>query len=411
MLADRSPTAWWLDDRPSFSGPCGSHTEVQVRIPTLLCTMLAVGAVTTYAGQAQATEPGSSVVLNVIVLDKTGEPIAGLASGDFLVSVDGVERPVTSVQFFGTTTGQVGAPARSVVLAIDLGSIRAGSGQAMLESVSAFVDSLAPTDRVGLVTFPGGGPVVDLTTDRASIKDAVGRIVGNRHPVPSTYSLGLVEALYYFDRDPRWESVVRRECDERYRDPFMNEHCRSGMEQDAEVMMAAVTESTTYTVAALRRVLLQLSPIEGVKTVLLVSEGIVTGSAQRPASVVDPSVVRTAAARAGAGLYVFQVQARMLEMGRSRISQTVAEDEALRRQGLDALAAQVGGVVIPLRNDGDAAFRAVARELSAVYLLGVAPTATDRDGQPHTVRVEVKRPGAVVRLTSTRLRATPAGTQ
>lgn len=383
-----------------------------MRSRRLLCAMLAVAAVTPIAGQAQTTAPGTSVVLNVIVLDKSGEPMSGLEAGDFLVSVDGVQRPVTSVQFFGKTTGRVGAPAQSVVLAIDQGSIGAGSGQAVLQSASAFVDSLPPTDQVGIVTFPGGGQVVDLTTDRASIKEALAKVVGNRHPVSSTYSLGLVEALYYFDRDPRWDSVVRRECDERYRDDrYMIQHCSSGMEQDAEAMLAAVTESSTNTVAALRQVLLKLAPVEGVKTVLLVSEGIVVGSSQRPASIVDVSVVRTAAARASAGLYVFQLESRMLEMGKSRISLTRREDEALLRQGLDALAAQVGGAVIPVRNDGAVAFQAVARELSGVYLLGVEPLATDRDRQAHSVRVEVKRPGAVVRLTSTRLQTTAGGTQ
>ena len=66
--------------------------------------------------------------------------------------------------------------------------------------------------------------------------------------------------------------------------------------------------------------------------------------------------------------------------------------------GLEAVAGNAGGTVIRVQGTSpDVAFDRVLSETSGHYLLGVESIADDRDGQPHTIRVKVKRGGAEVR--------------
>ena len=66
--------------------------------------------------------------------------------------------------------------------------------------------------------------------------------------------------------------------------------------------------------------------------------------------------------------------------------------------GLEAVAGNAGGTVIRVQGTSpDVAFDRVLLETSGHYLLGVESIADDRDGQPHPIRVRVKRGGTQVR--------------
>lgn len=376
----------------------------------LLCVTVALSTVTTHTAQSQAPEPRPGLVLTAVIVDTAGEPIADLASTDFAVTVDGTPRALRFAQFVTHAVGQPSTPPRTIILLIDRANLRAGSGGPTLNAASAFLDRLAPTDGVGLVALPSGGPAIDVTTDRARVKDALGKVSGQVRPAPNTmsHSFGLVEALYFLERDPRWNLVVTRECIERYLPGYLVSHCSTGIEQDAENLVLYVKEAGANAVNVMQRVLLWLSFLDGPKALVLVTDGLVTGSPQSPNSLVDTEPLRKAAAAGGAGVYLLYQQGGMPEMRRSPTAQ---EDEGLRRSGLDVVAERTGGIVIPITSGGDAAFARVAREMSGHYVLGLEPLPVDREGVLSNVEVKVRREGAVVRAHSSRMRAAAVGTQ
>jgi hypothetical protein len=148
--------------------------------------------------------------------------------------------------------------------------------------------------------------------------------------------------------------------------------------------------------------------VDGPKSVVVLTEGLVTGSPQRPNSLVDTQPLRKAAAAGGAGVYLLYQQVGMPEMRRSPTAQ---DDEGLRRAGLDMVAEKTGGLVIPITSGGDAAFARVAGEMSGHYVLALQPLPADREGDLGDIKVEVKRKGAVVRAHSSRMRAPVVTTQ
>ena len=132
------------------------------------------------------------VTVDAIVVDKEGRPVTGLTADDFLLTVDGKPRPIDTFELVAVRTGDTSAnrrlpdissndvaePARVILLVIDRTNMRLGDGRAALDGLKGLIDNLAPRDRLGLVTMPGGGPVIPPTGDHQSVIDAIGRIRG-----------------------------------------------------------------------------------------------------------------------------------------------------------------------------------------------------------------------------------------
>ena len=64
---------------------------------------------------------------------------------------------------------------------------------------------------------------------------------------------------------------------------------------------------------------------------------------------------------------------------------------------LDAVAAATGGEMFTIAMNADSALTRIESELSGYYLLAIESVAVDRDGKPHALRIEVGRPGVIVR--------------
>ena len=69
----------------------------------------------------------------------------------------------------------------------------------------------------------------------------------------------------------------------------------------------------------------------------------------------------------------------------------------IRTDGLEALAAAARGTLFTVTGTGSQLFSHIEAELSGYYLLGVESDPIDRDGKPHTIRIDVQRRGAIVR--------------
>ncbi len=124
------------------------------------------------------------VALPVFVTDKNGQPMTGLAAGDFEVSEDG--RPVKIVGFQEVDTRQAsgsvptavaGAVRRQFLLLFDLSFTRVAGLVRARQAALEFVDKrLGPDDLVGVATFSvekGMQILVSFTRDRRQARAAI----------------------------------------------------------------------------------------------------------------------------------------------------------------------------------------------------------------------------------------------
>ena len=151
-----------------------------------------------------------------------------------------------------------------------------------------------------------------------------------------------------------------------------------------------------------------LASLPGRKTVVLVSGGLISGDRGGRPDLGD--FMRSVGAEAGASassLYVLHVDDSFFDAfsatnnpvtDASDRTRSAARDSYLLGTGLDRLAGTAGGALLRVQaGTADSAFDRVLRESEAYYLLGVQPSADDRDGKLHFLRVKVKRRGVTVR--------------
>lgn len=116
----------------------------------------------------------------VSVMDAQGYPVTGLLTEHFSITEDG--QPVSAFQLSSLSDAPL-----SLVFVID---VRASMGyggnpshlERLIQSINAFVDTLAPQDSVGVVKISNPSAVVlELTTDKAAVQDAVSKLVPEQY--------------------------------------------------------------------------------------------------------------------------------------------------------------------------------------------------------------------------------------
>ena len=137
------------------------------------------------------------VSLDFVVLDRDGVPVADLTVDQVTLRVDGRARPLQSLRYVAVGdrragTGGVAAdppygtnvltdqvqPGRALVLVVEDESIEINRERLMREAVGLLLTSLAPHDRVAVVTVPHGGLRLDFTTDHAKAIRVFSEITG-----------------------------------------------------------------------------------------------------------------------------------------------------------------------------------------------------------------------------------------
>ena len=168
--------------------------------------------------------------LDVTVVDDRGKPIADLTPADFVVRIDGNAAPRRDGRV-GAARRRDGAPppppppdgystnesatgGRLIVIAVDQPNIRFGGAMAIAKAANGFIDRLLPSDRVAVAGIGLGAPATAFTADRARVKQAIARMVGQKAPeLRATHSIALAEALAIERGEPgALEPVVAREC-------------------------------------------------------------------------------------------------------------------------------------------------------------------------------------------------------
>ena len=374
------------------------------------------------------------IPVDVQVVDKTGQPAAGLTASEFEVTINGRRRKVVSADLvdyasgtrpLGTTpttapdgaplapAAQTRLPGRIFVLAVDANSFEPGRARPLLDAAADFVRKLTPDDEVGLFTFPGG-PIVDVTTEHDAVIRSLEKIVTRLEAPPAgEFRLGLGELVDLArlhsrdivdmsDGDPMLD-VAQHFCPRSLGDEYPS--CLRRLESEVRGQVLVYEAAAQVTSGNLRELMAGLRRSARRKTLVLVSGGLVSSNepAGRPDNNRFGLEIGRAAAEANVNVYaLFQDPSRErgLSAENSRGPSTVrpAFESQLRSSWLDDLAGSAGGSLLSIvAGDGESAFGQVLRETSAFYLLGVEPAAQDRDGRLHELRVTVRQKGLSVR--------------
>lgn len=297
---------------------------------------------------------------------------------------------------------------RVIVIAIDCLSFDASASQHVIATAQQFIDRLPPTDEVGLFTYPYG-PKISPTTDHATVRSRLLTVQGQRdqpshqfHLRPSEIvDLSGVARFGVSTQNALLQSVVTRECGEP-----VEATCQ-------QRLMLEITGAALYYegqgnagLGMLRSLIQQLALINGRKTLVLISAGMMASDVPggRPDIGELGILVGKEAARSNTSIYTlfldtstidrFQAQVR----GSDKNLQGETRDSEVFGRWLDQFSGAAGGALFKVQvGGGEYAFDRVLREISAYYMLGVEPAEDDRDGRAHEIKVKTNQKNLIMR--------------
>lgn len=397
------------------------------RLPLLL--MLVAGAsLAAQAPPAASPQPQSQppvfrtgvdlLSVDATVVDRDGRQVTDLRPEEFVVEVDGDARPVVSAEYIsladagaapaGGASRPAAAPAqddyfstnarvlrsgRLILLLVDQGNIRSGEGRRMMRSAAAFVDRLLPDDRVAMVAIPRG-TLVDFTTEHERVREALLATVGQASPYKGRFYMSLSEAIATVEHS---DAVLRtqlilRECAAVLSNPVELTRCEIEVEQEAGEYVNHQRQQTQASLSGLRAVLKSLAALEGPKSVILISEGMVLEGLGG-----DMDEVAAIAADVRASLDIMLLDVPSVDVTQSQRPSTPREDREREIAGLEMLAGMSRGALHRILSSGDQAFSRIVQSLAGHYLIGVEARRSDRDGRRHRISVKTTRRGVTVR--------------
>ena len=367
------------------------------------------------------------ITVDVVVVDKKGQPVPGLTRDDFVVEEDG--RPQTIVSFEAVrleaepaeaaltahvvATNEVAEksqPGRAFAIVLDDLGLELSDAVETRRAVAQFLErSVQDGDEVTLATTSADAWWSARIPEGRDDLLAVARRLRSRTSNASTASDYMSDyEAFWIDRGgraagPAIARVIKRWTDNRIcfeRDPacgFLVEGRARGLEGERR-------QRTTATLETVRRALLSLGPMRGRKSLLLFSRGFIQDFSQEIRGVVAASRETNTA--------VFFIDARGLftnltdtgmsaatpgmpdvrQLGRMNI-----ESSTLGAAGAMSLAEETGGFVVRNTNDIAAGAERVAAESRVFYMLGFEPPPGKKRGEWRKLRVEVKRDGLSVR--------------
>ena len=394
----------------------------------LICSVFVVTAVA--SGSAQSPQTASPkpqvpspifragielVTVDVTALDSNGRQVMDLTPADFEVEIDGDRRQVTSAEYVRSadplrvigpaqkvvvpdetfsSSNAKGAPSgRLIMILVDQGNIRTGSARAVMNSAKRFVDTLTPEDRVAVVAIPGPGELVDFTNNHDRVREALLRIVGQATALRSRFNLSVTESMAIYMRSDAQLAlqVILRECGQVIA-AAEAERCEREVEQDAAEVVNEVRQRTQDSVHGMRAVFKSLAGLEGPKSVILVSEGLIfegLGS--------ETDDLASVAADSRATLDILLLDVPMFDVAQSARPTTPREDRNLQVTGLEQLAGASRGNLYRINTTAEYAFDRISRSLDGYYLLAVESKPDDRNGRRHRLTVRSARRGVTIR--------------
>ncbi|HEV3215943.1 MAG TPA: VWA domain-containing protein [Vicinamibacterales bacterium] len=382
-----------------------------MRATAASAVLVACGLAGLAAQSAQAPVFRSGVELlevEVSVVDGSGKPVDNLRAPDFAVSVDGQLRRVVSSEYISDVSAEsqlAGVtvdpyvsnntdrrPGRLIVLVIDQNNMTMARLRGALESVRVFIDSLAPNDRVALMSIPSPGPRVDFTTNHKQVKAALNGVMSNGEIDRTRFNISNYEALALDEKSDAMtiQRMLARLCGDA--SPGALATCGSDVEQDAMQLAQRIRLQATESVSALGVLLKNLKEVEGSKSLILLSQGLnIEGTHSEAGSLAQ------LAAEARTSVNVLLFDTSPTDASERMVSATQGADRDLREAGLESLASRSRGALFRINTNPTYTFERITRELAGHYLLGVESPVADRDGKRHDIKVKVQRQGTQVR--------------
>jgi VWFA-related protein len=358
------------------------------------------------------------LTVDATVVDRDGKQITDLTPTEFEVSVDGDERPVVSAEYvklvddtpipvgarrpptvkpdpdaaFFSTNARTLMPGRHILLLVDQGNIRVGQGRLVMRSAVKFVDGLSPADRVAMVAIPQG-QLVDFTTEHERVREALLATVGLASPFKGRYHISLSEAIATVEHSDATlrAQLFLRECGGALMSAIDIARCEIEVEQEAAEIVNHQRIQTQASLRGMREVLRSLAGLEGPKSVILISEGLVLEGLSG-----DVDDIAAIAADVRASLDVLLLDVPAVDVTESQRPTTPREDRDKQVEGLESLAGLARGALHRVITTGDSAFQRVMRSIAGHYLIAVEAQPRDRDGKRHRIQVKSRRRGATV---------------
>src|SRR5258705_1915696 len=309
--------------------------------------------------QDQTQQPTFRTGVEVIrvatgAIDRSGAPVTDLHAPEFTVKIDGQVRRVVTADLvkyqytpndgrqrprpqkqesFETlyTTNITQPEGRMIMIAVDQMNIRPGAARPILDAAARFLDRLNPADRVAFVSYPEPGVIIDFMGDRQRIRLAMEKVIGTQSRFVGRRNIGLVEAIDIAQKgdDRRLLEVVNREC--RGLLDMALDQCQRDIVDESNSILWTTRRDAEASLRGLRQWMQHLGETEGQKTLILLSEGLVTDT---PADLED--VVRTAM-RGRISVNVLLMDVPRSDATQGPLPPTFTEDRELGIRGLNDL--------------------------------------------------------------------------
>jgi VWFA-related protein len=409
----------------------------------LLVASLAIGAAEARPPKPDEQTPrfpaGVELVLvDAIVVDEEGHPVAGLSRDDFSLLEDGEPQPITSFEAVQIPAPRVAGPpaprprvstnvvataaappartGRAFVVVFDELNLSAAEAQRSKQAIMHFLrQGVGEGDRVSVVAT--GSRAWWTAGMEAGREELVGFLEGlEGRYTQDTSELRMTDheamRVHVFDDTVVGERVRRRfwqqgvdlydavfHLRERHYDDYPGVN-HPMVRSRAGQVYREVKERTRDTLAMVERALRSLALTTGRKSLILVSRGFI-----HDAKGEEFKRVLEASRRSNAALYF--LDARGLVSGPEELqaewAQPVFERDVafptqelvLETEGSELLALESGGFSIKNTNDLASGIERIASESRTYYLLGYRPA--ELDGRYHKLAVKVRGEGLQVR--------------
>lgn len=358
------------------------------------------------------------VQVNVIAIDKSGQPVSDLTAADFALTDDGkpqkidvfslekseaVPAPVTQLPpgtFSNRWEDQPAAPTSVTVILLDGVNTARPDQETARQQVLDFFKRMQPQDRVALYAF-GDSHGLTLLHDFSSDALALQKSLA---PYQGSIPLEL-------DADLQQQSDAIA-ADRPDRSPLSIQAQRDALGQQADFFLIRRATETMRAIAAIADYLARLP---GRKNLIWVSGGFPfsldyvalrgPGSLGHDPGIIQDDLDRLARSMNSANLAIYPVDARglggipsmtaaqrVMRLDGDGLAQGVAETETMLR-----IAERTGGRAYYNTNGLSDAVRQALDDARVTYVLGYYPTHGKWDGKFHTIKLQVERPGVEVR--------------
>ena len=243
------------------------------------------------------------------------------------------------------------------MLVIDRNNIDTHTLRSAAASLKQFVTSIAPDDRLALVTVPPPGPSVDFTTNHAQVLDAISRIVGSDDPMLSRYNISDYEAITFENRSNPivTQRLLFRACGDT--DPNTMSPCDRDVEQEALTIATHIRQLTSASVSGYAALLKNLRDVEGAKSMIILSQGLMLEGSQGEASAL---ATLAAEARVSVNVLMFS-QMRRATRRRRACRKRCRRIAILREAGLEDAGVAIARLALSRRDESSVHLRSPAQ--------------------------------------------------